>query len=508
MYRRSTKLCRFLFAPKVRTAVCIFYLSLGMSLSAAGSTYDKVDGSEIGEPLAASNAPATYDWNLKQAQRPLLNLPDQIDAAFDLSLAYPMGQFRFPLFQSLQFNERSNRYILLLSAKNGRRGQTIELKEAGAGRYVSTDSSGVYLLDNKGVKTIRASDDTEYTFVRFNDGTTRCIRIKAAEGSITTLVYSKDNLIHGLVDSLGRTIRFNYADHQVASITQTWLANSESVSRTWQVGNDRSEVRLAHASRAPFNFTAVAPAPVTPVAPFTRFTPIDITRLVKPVPNNAVTLEYTLGMVSNDRQLAEIFGGPGAVAAANGFEPDGLSEQYPLYRGDLTGYDGRLIRGHLSYAMHLYGNAEGTGDSALYVPAGFTSHSAEPGPTDAAVTFFYPRLGNLNNVTLAVFHVANFAIERGTGVPPVAHSEDGRLISSANYGAIGSELCRVRIGYIGGPGGSYFAYKHSHIEFYRGDVGLPSASAREHLRIDPATVFAPTAKTATRMRSTTPRRSD
>ncbi|MEP6743345.1 MAG: hypothetical protein ABJB61_12670 [bacterium] len=48
---------------------------------------------------------------------------------------------------------------------------------------------------------------------------------------------------------------------------------------------------------------------------------------------------------------------------------------------------------------------------------------------------------------------------------------------------------RVRIGSIGGPGGSAGTYKHSHIEFYRGNTGLPSAATRIFLRIDPATVF-------------------
>jgi hypothetical protein len=113
--------------------------------------------------------------------------------------------------------------------------------------------------------------------------------------------------------------------------------------------------------------------------------------------------------------------------------------------------------------MHLYGNADGTGDSPLYIPPGFTSHSDQPSPTDAAMTFYYPRLGNLTDVTLAVFHIADFQIR--------------------------DEGSRVRIGSIGGPGGSTASYKHSHIEFYSGNTGLPPLSARSGLRIDPAKVF-------------------
>jgi hypothetical protein len=438
---------------KLRTAACIFYLTLTLSTAVAGST-ERNNGAAIPATPGSSEAPgwfATYDWNLNENQSPLLNLPDQINAGTELAIAFPMGEFRLPLFQSLDFNQSSGKYTLQLIASVSPHTRTIELKETGApGSYASSEGAEAYLLDNKDVKTIRANDATEYTFVRFTDGAIRCIRVKVRGGAIITLVYTRGNLIHGLVDSLGRTVKFNYADQHIDSISQTWVANSVAVSRNWPVGTSRNQVKLAHAS-------------------YSR--PLGL-RPAKPIPNNAVTPQYTPAMAANDRLLAEIFGGPGAVAAADGFEPAELADQYPRYRGDLIADDGRAIRGHLSYAMHLYGNAKGTGDLALYVPAGFTSHSPEPSPTDAAMTFYYPRLGNLTNVTLAVFHVANFTI--------------------ANEGN------RIRIGNIGGPGGSVASYKHSHIEFYRGDTGLPSTATRPQLRIDPASVFGSGSETASR----------
>jgi len=194
----------------------------------------------------------------------------------------------------------------------------------------------------------------------------------------------------------------------------------------------------------------------------------------KRIPRNATATGYTEDMAASDAALAAIFGGPGAVAAANGFEPRHLGRQYPLYRGDLVSDDGRILRGHLSFAMHLYGSEDGTDDTYLYVPAGFASHSTTPTPTDAVVTFYYPKLGNLTDITLAVFHVANFQL--------------------------GLEGTRVRIGSIGGPGGSIGTYKHSHLEFYKGLTGLPSAAARERLRIDPVSVFGSSTKIALRRR--------
>ena len=97
----------------------------------------------------------------------------------------------------------------------------------------------------------------------------------------------------------------------------------------------------------------------------------------------------------------------------------------------------------------LVRDSDGTGESDLYVPAGFTSHSSIPTQTDAAVTFYYPHLGHLTNVTVAVFHIKNFQLS--------------------------VEGARVRVGSIGGPGGSAGTYRHSHIEFYHGNTGLPAA---------------------------------
>ncbi len=203
--------------------------------------------------------------------------------------------------------------------------------------------------------------------------------------------------------------------------------------------------------------------------------------LPKKMPANALTSVYTDEMAAMDRLLAKIFGGQGAVAAANSFEPVGLSSQYPLYRGDILGDNGRILAGHLSHAMHLYGSLDGRGETSLYIPAGFTSHSGSPTATDAAVTFFYPRLGNFSNITVAVFHIANFAISQEAG--------------------------RIRIGTVGGRGGSYAFYKHAHIEFYRGNTGLPSATARQRLRIDPSTVFGEVPTTAHLSRAVADQRS-
>jgi hypothetical protein len=386
-----------------------------------------------------------YKWNVNDKQSPLLGLPDaNLKPGLDRSISYPLAQFNFPIFQSLSYDEENGRYLVpsISRESNGVHFIAFEPTET-RNTYASTDGTNLKLVDNDSLKNVRAGDGTKYIFVRYPDGEFRCASIRDASGASLNMLYTANGLmLHGVVDSNGRTLTFNYASAGIASVTQTWMANSEGQTKTWAVGDSASidtiAVKYSHA------LGIVSP---------------------KALPSNALVRRYTLEMAASDKLLAQLFGGPSAVAGANGFEPAGLAGAYPLYRGDIVGDDGLVRRGHLSYAMHLYGSADGAGDSPLYVPAGFTSHSAQPSPTDGVVTFYYPRLGNLSDVTLAVFHVADFQI-----------STEGE---------------RVRIGNIGGSGGATPAYKHSHLEFYRGNAGLPALSARPRLRIDPATVFGP-----------------
>jgi hypothetical protein len=388
------------------------------------------------EPYAATAF--TYHWNLREKSLPLINLPDHIAGNIDLSLSYSLDQFQFPLSQSLYFNQQAGKYILMLVHKEGGRAEFIDLAPV-AGQFASSGNASMQLSDKGNMKLLRSVDGTIYTFAPLADGELHCQQINDPAGFVINFSYTKQSSIETINDAAGRTVRFSYTDDYVSSITQTWQENSAKLRKTWAITDNHETIHR----------TANFVSPRLEAA--------------KHIPTNALKPGYTTQMSASDHTLAHIFGGPGAVAAANGFEPQRLGQQYPLYRGDLIGDDGKLRRGHLSFAMHLYGSEDGTGETEIYIPAGFTSHSSEPSATDAAMTFYYARLGNMTNVTLAVFHVADF-----------------RLVNEGE---------RVRIGRIGGRGGSINSYRHSHLEFYRGNTGLPSAAARVKLRIDPATVF-------------------
>ena len=377
----------------------------------------------------------TFKWNVTEKNAPLLGLSqDRLQPGFDQSLSYHATQFDFAIFKPLTFDEERGAFLLPAIAQN--HVAFIELSPAATAQSYSS-TTGIELLDRDSMKIVKTADGTKYLFVRYPDNEFRCASIKEPTGVTLNLLYTANGLsLHGVVDSTGRSVTFNYGKQGIESLTQTWMSNLEGFTRTWSIVDATPDngMKYAHAVREG-----------------------------KFLPSNALIHDYTAEMEESDKLLAQIFGGPNAVVGANGFEPAGLAASYPLYRGDVMGDDGKVRRGHLSYAMHIYGSADGRGDSPLYVPAGFTSHSSEPSPTDAAVIFYYPRLGNLTDVTLAIFHVADFQL--------TAEGE------------------RVRIGNLGGPGGSSPLYRHSHIEFYRGNVGLPAAAARAALRIDPTTVF-------------------
>lgn len=183
---------------------------------------------------------------------------------------------------------------------------------------------------------------------------------------------------------------------------------------------------------------------------------------------------YTAEMETCDAQIAMTFGGKNAVAAANGFDPDSFvvarfyspKSSYMYYRGDRYN-NGKPETGHLSTeAMHLYGSSDGTRYGVdgytftdLYIPDGFRgskkvpfSFTRRPGPKQASLDFYYPQLGNYQDVTLMVSHIKNFKITK--------------------------EGNRWRLGQIGGIGGNTPGEIHAHLDLFKGDVGMTGTRNR------------------------------
>ena len=149
-----------------------------------------------------------------------------------------------------------------------------------------------------------------------------------------------------------------------------------------------------------------------------------------------------------ERKLAGIFGGLGAIMRTR-YDSDGQ------YRGRNPELAARVAANtaqmgtsvfdaeHLYNFPHLSGNLAGTTNTDIYVPGNYQGQPTRPSPTAGVVLINYAQLGDLSNVTLAIYHVGNFGVQR---------MPDGR----------------VRIGTTGGPGGSDAGNFHSHFEIWNG----------------------------------------
>jgi len=106
-------------------------------------------------------------------------------------------------------------------------------------------------------------------------------------------------------------------------------------------------------------------------------------------------------------------------------------------------YDPLWDSEHLFNSPHLSGSSTGTANTDIYVPGNFQGQPTRPSAGAGVVLINYAQLGNLPNVTLAIYHVGNFGVQR---------MPDGR----------------VRIGTTGGPGGRDAGNLHSHFEIWNG----------------------------------------
>jgi hypothetical protein len=100
--------------------------------------------------------------------------------------------------------------------------------------YLSRE--GLVLIDQGNLKIIRAGNGTRFLFLQHPDGHLRCVAIKEDTNVTLNLIYAANGLaLHGVVDSSGRSLTFNYGDEGIQSLTQTWIANAEGLTRTWTI---------------------------------------------------------------------------------------------------------------------------------------------------------------------------------------------------------------------------------------------------------------------------------
>jgi hypothetical protein len=147
----------------------------------------------------------------------------------------PDSQFDFPIFKSLEFDQERGRYLMPAILRRDRKLVFIEFSRLSRTNIYSS-REGLELVDQGNLKIIRAANGARFLFVQYSDGNLRCATIKENTGVTLNLLYTANGLaLHGVVDSSGRSLTFNYGEEGIRSLTQTWIANLEGVTRTWAI---------------------------------------------------------------------------------------------------------------------------------------------------------------------------------------------------------------------------------------------------------------------------------
>ena len=147
----------------------------------------------------------------------------------------PDSQFDFPIFKSLEFDQEHGRYLMPAVLRRDRKLIFVEFSRLSRTNIYSS-REGLELVDQGNLKIIRAANGARFLFVQYSDGNIRCATIKENTGVTLNLLYTANGLaLHGVVDSSGRSLTFNYGGEGIRSLTQTWIANLEGVTRTWAV---------------------------------------------------------------------------------------------------------------------------------------------------------------------------------------------------------------------------------------------------------------------------------
>ena len=189
-------------------------------------------GSE--DPLARN-----FSWSI-----PLVGLPGRGGLDLGLSLAYnslatwtrngnvvsfdddrgsPSPGFRlgFPVIQGVYYNPQAGKNSFIIITPSGSR---VELRQVGSStRYQSVDSS--YLLFDTNTLILRTTDGSQLSYAWMGSDY-QCTEIKDRNGNFITISYDGLGRIDTVIDTLSRTIHFNYDTNGLSSITQTWAGQT------------------------------------------------------------------------------------------------------------------------------------------------------------------------------------------------------------------------------------------------------------------------------------------
>jgi YD repeat-containing protein len=181
-------------------------------------------------PLVQLPGRAGLDLGISLAYNSLVWTKSGSNISFDDDHGFPSAGFRlgFPIIQSY-FNTTLNQNGYMFLASDGNR---VELRQVAAtSLYQAVDSS--YLLFDSSTMKLRTRDGTQLSYALIGNDY-QCTEIKDRNGNYITINYTGFDRVDTVVDTLNRSIKFNYdVSNALTSITQTWTVNGSAVTHTW-----------------------------------------------------------------------------------------------------------------------------------------------------------------------------------------------------------------------------------------------------------------------------------
>ncbi|HXD30262.1 MAG TPA: fibronectin type III domain-containing protein [Pyrinomonadaceae bacterium] len=186
-----------------------------------------------------------FNWSL-----PLVNLPGRSGLDLGLMLSYnslvwtkygstisfdddrgfPSAGFRlgFPVIQPQYYNAEVGKNAFLLILPDGSRtelrqvGATL-LYEAGDSSHLLLDTNTMMVRDTSGMRMWYVWQGSDY----------QCTKIEDRNGNYITINYDSNGRLASVIDTLSRTINFNYGTNGLESITQSWTVNGSALTHYW-----------------------------------------------------------------------------------------------------------------------------------------------------------------------------------------------------------------------------------------------------------------------------------
>ncbi len=187
-------------------------------------------------PLVTLPGRAGLDLGLSLSYNSLVWTKNEANStiSFDLDGGFPSPGFRlgFPVIQSRYFNPQTGKFAFMMITPNGER---VELRQVNTSSiYEAADSSHLSLeVVSDYLITVRSVEGSELSY-EWKGVDYQCTRIKDRNGNFITINYTTFGKIDTVVDTLGRTIKFNYdGTNYLTSITQTWTVDGSPVTHYW-----------------------------------------------------------------------------------------------------------------------------------------------------------------------------------------------------------------------------------------------------------------------------------